>query len=101
MRFMGPEKRGVVAISRIPGPGLVSIFSAGDSPSDASSPSEGGGKGAGGSGKGRYSGTYGDGVSSRSPANMGFSGFLHFSLHLEAAATLATMTLYASSRWEL
>jgi hypothetical protein len=26
-----------------------------------------------------------------SPANMGFSGFLHFSLHLEAAATLATI----------
>jgi hypothetical protein len=25
-----------------------------------------------------------------------FSGFLHFSLHLEALATLATMTLHAS-----
>jgi hypothetical protein len=30
---------------------------------------------------------------------MGFSSFLQFFLHVEAAATLATMTLHASSRW--
>jgi hypothetical protein len=29
---------------------------------------------------------------------MDFSVFLHFSLHLEATATMATMTLHASSR---
>jgi hypothetical protein len=34
-------------------------------------------------------------VFSGSPANVGFSGFSHFSLHLEAVATLATVTLHA------
>jgi hypothetical protein len=29
------------------------------------------------------------------------TSFSHFSLHLEAAASLATITLYAFSRWDL
>jgi hypothetical protein len=37
MRLMGPEEGGVVTVSRIPGPNLVSIFAAGASPSDAAS----------------------------------------------------------------
>jgi hypothetical protein len=32
---------------------------------------------------------------------MDFFGFLHFSLYLEAAATLATITLHASLGWPL
>jgi hypothetical protein len=40
----------------------------------------------------------GGGVSSGSPTNMGFSSFLGLSLHLEAVATLAIMTLHAFSR---
>jgi hypothetical protein len=57
MRFMGPDEGGVVAVSRIPGPGLVGIFAAGASPSDVASSSKGGGEGAEGSGKGGYSDT--------------------------------------------
>jgi hypothetical protein len=53
MRFRGPEEGGVVAVSRTPGPSLVSVLVAGASPLDVS-PSEGGGKGAEGGG---YSGT--------------------------------------------
>jgi hypothetical protein len=30
---------------------------------------------------------------------MGFSSFLHFSLYLEAAAALATITLHALAMW--
>jgi hypothetical protein len=60
MRFRGPEEGGVVADPRTPGPGLVGEVVAGASPSDAASPSEGGGEGAEGS---RYSGTRGGGVS--------------------------------------
>jgi hypothetical protein len=97
MRFMGPEEGGVVAVSRTPGPSIIGIFAAGPSLSNAASSSEGGGEGA--KGKGGYSGTKGGEVSSGSPANIGFSSFLHFSLHLEAAATLATMILHAFSRW--
>jgi hypothetical protein len=99
MRFMGPEESGVVAVSRTPGLCLVGVFAVGASLSDAASSSEGGGEEADGSGKGGYSGNNGVGVPLESPANMGFSGFLHFSLHLEAAAILATMTLHASSKW--
>jgi hypothetical protein len=56
MRFMGPDEDGVVALLMTPGPGLglVDIFAAGASPSDAASPPKGGGKGAEG---GEYSGT--------------------------------------------
>jgi hypothetical protein len=68
----------VVSVSRTPGPGLVGIFAAEASPSDAASPSGGGGEGAEGSGKGGCSGTKGGGVSSGSPTNMGFSGFFTF-----------------------
>jgi hypothetical protein len=56
MRFMGPEKGGVVAVSRTPRLGLKGIFAAGASPSDVASPSEDGGEEADGSGKDGYSG---------------------------------------------
>jgi hypothetical protein len=36
-------------------------------------------------------------VAHKGAANMGFSHFLHCSLHLEAAANLATITLHISS----
>jgi hypothetical protein len=39
-------------------------------------------------------------VSSGFLANVGFSGFLNFFSHVEAAATLAMMTLHTSSRWD-
>jgi hypothetical protein len=58
MRFMGPEESGFVAVSRTSGPGLLGIFDAGASLSDAASPSEGGGEGAESSGKNGYSGTH-------------------------------------------
>jgi hypothetical protein len=48
-------------------------------------------------GKDRYSGTQ-EGELLRSPTNMGFTGFLHISLHLENASIIATMTLPASSK---
>jgi hypothetical protein len=57
MRFMGPEEGGVVAVSITPGLSLVGVFAAGASPSDAASPSEGGGKEVDGGGKDGYSGT--------------------------------------------
>jgi hypothetical protein len=57
MRFMGPEDGGVVGISRSPGPSLMGIFAAGASPSDAASPSKGGGKKADGCGTAGYSHT--------------------------------------------
>jgi hypothetical protein len=56
MRLTGPEGGGVVAVSRPPGPGLVSVFASGAFPSDAASPSEGGGEDLDGGGKGGYSG---------------------------------------------
>jgi hypothetical protein len=87
MRFLGPEEGGVVAVSWTPGSDLVCIYASG-AISVAASPSEGGFEGAEGS---RYSGTKGLGVSLVSPANMGFFGLLHLSLHLEAVATLAPM----------
>jgi hypothetical protein len=82
MRFIGPEEGVVVGVSRSPGPGLADIFAAGASLSDAVSPSKGGGKGAEGSSKCGYGGTLGGGVSSGSPANMDFSGFLKLFIHL-------------------
>jgi hypothetical protein len=57
MRFIKPEEGGVVAVARTPGPSLVGIYATVASPSDAASPSEGGGKGVEGSGKGGYSST--------------------------------------------
>jgi hypothetical protein len=45
MRFIGPEEGGVVAVSRIPGPGLIGVLAAVASPSDAAFPSVGGGEG--------------------------------------------------------
>jgi hypothetical protein len=45
MRLKGPEEVGVVAVSRTLGPGLVGVSAAGASPSDAASPSKGGGEG--------------------------------------------------------
>jgi hypothetical protein len=51
MKFTGPEEGGVVAVSRIPRPGLVGIFAAG---LDVASPSRGRGEGAE---SGRYNGT--------------------------------------------
>jgi hypothetical protein len=57
MRFMGPEEGGVVAVSITPGLSLVGVFAAGASPSDAASPSEGGGKEVDGGGKDGNSGT--------------------------------------------
>jgi hypothetical protein len=56
MRFIGPEEGGVVAASRTPGLGLLGV-SPEFSPSDAASPSGGGGEEADGGGKGEYSGT--------------------------------------------
>jgi hypothetical protein len=43
---MRPQEGGVVAVSRTPGPSLVGKFAVRASPSDAASPSKGGGKGA-------------------------------------------------------
>jgi hypothetical protein len=40
MRFKGPEKVGVVAVSRTPRPDILGIFDCGASQSDAASPSE-------------------------------------------------------------
>jgi hypothetical protein len=57
MKFMEPEEAGVVAVSRTAGSGLVGVFAPGASPSNAASPSKGGGEGKEGSGKGGYSGT--------------------------------------------
>jgi hypothetical protein len=54
MRFVGLEEGGVVVVSRTPEPSLIGIFAAGASPSDATSPSKGGGEGGEGGG---YSGT--------------------------------------------
>jgi hypothetical protein len=56
-RLMGPEEGGIVEVSRTPELGLVGIFAAGASPSDAASPSEDGGEEVNGGGKGGYSGT--------------------------------------------
>jgi hypothetical protein len=50
MRFIRPEDDEVLAVSRTPASSLVGVFSAGASPSDAASPSEGGSEGAEGSG---------------------------------------------------
>jgi hypothetical protein len=57
MRFIGSEEGGVVALSRTSGPSLVDVFAAGDFPSDAASPSEGGDDGAEGGSKDGYNGT--------------------------------------------
>jgi hypothetical protein len=82
MRLKGPEEVG-----------LVGVFASGASLSDAASPSKDGGEGAEDGGKGGYSGAKQDRHPLRVP-----SSFLGFSLHLEAAATLAIMMLHASSR---
>jgi hypothetical protein len=58
MRFMGPEKGGVVVVSRTPGLlGCWGFQAAGASPPDADSPSEGRGERAEGGGRGGYGGT--------------------------------------------
>jgi hypothetical protein len=57
MRFMGPEEDGIVAVSRTPRLSLISIFAAGDSPSDAASPSKHRDEEADGGGKCGYSST--------------------------------------------
>jgi hypothetical protein len=94
-RFMRPEEGGIAVVSRTPGPGLVGVFAAG-LPRRTQLPLP------------RMEVKRWMGVAKvftvalkgvESHANMGFSSFLHFPLHLEAAATLATMTLHASSRW--
>jgi hypothetical protein len=57
MRFMGPEEGGVIAVSKTPMLSLIDVFASGASPSDAASPSKGGGEEADGGSKGGYSGT--------------------------------------------
>jgi hypothetical protein len=51
MTFMGPEESGVGAVTRSTGLVLVGIFAAGTFLSDATSPSDGGGKEVDGRGK--------------------------------------------------
>jgi hypothetical protein len=59
----------------------VGIFAAGAFQSDAASLSKGGGERAEGNDKVSTVAHKGAGSPWGSPANMGFSGFLHFSLH--------------------
>jgi hypothetical protein len=99
MRIKRPEEVGVVVVSRTPGPGFVSVFASGASPFDAVSPPGGGVEGAENAGKVCYTGSWWGGSFLKIPhKGKGFSTFLGFSLHLEAAVTLATKTLHASCR---
>jgi hypothetical protein len=57
MRFMWTEEVGVVAVPRTPGFSLISVFAAGASLLNATSPSRGGDGEADGGDKGGYGGT--------------------------------------------
>jgi hypothetical protein len=87
-----PEEGGVIAVSKTPGPNLIGIFAVG-LPHLMLLPLlrvETKGQ--------KVVGTVAHkeaGCPWGAPTNMGFSGILRFSLHLEAAATLATVTLHA------